>query len=158
MASWNDITASAPEFANAARALFDPHRHKILATLRKDGSPRLSGIETSFVDGDLWLGMMEGSRKALDLRRDARLALHSASVDPPEDPTLWKGDAKLAGRAVEITDPARIEAVSGEPGYQGHRFRVDVQEVVLTRVGDPPDHLVIEFWREGQELQRLKRR
>ena len=158
MASWNDITASAPEFANAARAIFDAHRHKILATLRKDGSPRLSGIETSFVDGDLWLGMMEGSRKALDLRRDARLALHSASVDPPEDPTLWRGDAKLAGRAVEITDPARIEAVSGEPGYQGHRFRVDVQEVVLTRVGDPPDHLVIEFWREGQELQRLKRR
>ena len=158
MASWNDITASAPEFANAARALFDAHRHKILATLRKDGSPRLSGIETSFVDGDLWLGMMEGSRKALDLRRDARLALHSASVDPPEDPTLWRGDAKLAGRAVEITDPARIEAVSGEPGYQGQLFRVDVQEVVLTRVGDPPDHLVIEFWREGQELQRLKRR
>ena len=158
MASWNDITASAPEFANAARAIFDAHRHKILATLRKDGSPRLSGIETSFVDGDLWLGMMEGSRKALDLRRDARLALHSASVDPPEDPTLWTGDAKLAGRAGEITDPARIEAVSGEPGYQGQLFRVDVQEVVLTRVGDPPDHLVIEFWREGQELQRLKRR
>ena len=64
------------------RARFDAHRHKILGTLRADGSPRLSGIETTFKDGELWLGMMPGSRKVQDLQRDPRLALHSPPVDP----------------------------------------------------------------------------
>ena len=70
MASWNEIESAAPELAARALAAFDAHRHKVLATLRRDGSPRISGIEASFTDGELWLGMMPSSRKALDLRRD----------------------------------------------------------------------------------------
>jgi hypothetical protein len=163
MATWDEVTAAVPELAGKVRALFDAHRHKTLATLRKDGSPRISGTEANFADGELWLGSMDRSMKALDLRRDPRLALHSASVDPPDDPTGWEGDAKIAGRAEEIIDPARKAAVQrasgdGEPPGPYHLFRVDVTEVVLTRVGDPPDHLVIEVWREGEGLRRLQRR
>jgi hypothetical protein len=159
MATWDEFATAAPELARSVRAVMDAHRNKLLATLRKDGSPRISGIETTLKDGELWLGMMGGSRKALDLRRDPRLALHSASPDPDE-PTKWPGDAKLAGRAVEITDPARLEefAEPGQPPGPFHVFRVDVTEVVLTRVGDPADHLVIELWREGQGVRRFQRR
>ena len=78
MARWCDIEAAEPELARAARDLFDRNKHKVLATLRRDGSPRLSGIETEFTDGEVWLGMMSDSRKARDLRRDPRLALHTA--------------------------------------------------------------------------------
>lgn len=167
MASWDEVAASAPELAGAARALFDAHRHKTLATLRRDGSPRISGIEANFVQGDLWLGMMPNSRKATDLLRDPRMALHSATVDPPDDPTKSEGDAKLTGRAEEVTDPDRFRTfldATGQGGQEGmqpgsfHLFRVDVTEVVLTRVGDPPDHLVIELWREGEGLRRTTRR
>jgi pyridoxamine 5'-phosphate oxidase-like protein len=159
MASWREFEAAAPELAGAARALFDAHRHKLLATLRRDGSPRISGIEATFADGELWLGMMPGSRKALDLRRDPRLALHSASIDPPDDPTDWAGDAKLAGRAVEVDDPDRLARLgAGEEAGEAHLFRVEVTEVVHTRVGDPPDHLVIEVWQEGTGLRRRQRR
>jgi hypothetical protein len=163
MASWDEVTAAVPELAGKARGLFDAHRHKTLATLRKDGSPRISGTEANFADGELWLGSMHRSMKALDLRRDPRLALHSASEDPPDDPTAWQGDAKVAGRAEEITDPARKKAVQqasggGEPPGPYHLFRVDVTEVVLTRVGDPPDHLVIEVWREGEGLRSMQRK
>jgi len=158
MSSWREVEAAAPELAGRARASFDAHKHKLLATLRRDGSPRISGIEATFADGELWLGMMPGSRKALDLRRDPRLALHSASLDPPEDPTTWPGDAKLAGRAVEVDDPALLERLgAGEGGGGAHLFRVDVTEVVHTRVGTPADHLVIEVWREGAGLRRLTR-
>jgi Pyridoxamine 5'-phosphate oxidase len=166
MASWDEVARSAPEFAGAVRALFDAHRHKTLATLRGDGSPRISGIEANFVQGDLWLGMMPSSRKALDLLRDPRMALHSATVDPPDDPAKFEGDAKLTGTAEEVTDPARFRAFLDATSQAGqeqmqpgsfHLFRVDVTEVVLTRVGDPPDHLVIELWREGQDLRRTKR-
>jgi hypothetical protein len=128
-----------------------------MATIRRDGSPRISGIEATFADGELWLGSMAGSRKTDDLRRDPRLALHSASEDPPEETSLWSGDAKLSGRAVEVRDPERLKALGGgeEPG---DLFRVEITEVVLTRVGDPPDHLVIELWREGEGLRRFIRR
>ena len=165
MATWKEVEASAPEFAAAVRARFDAHRHKLLATLRKDGAPRISGIEASFINGDLWLGMMAGSRKALDLRRDPRLALHSASEDPPDDPGQWPGDAKIMGRAVEVTDPATIQAIQEAEGGAGgqeppesHLFRVEIDEVVLTRPGVPPDHLVIELWRAGRGLKRMERR
>jgi Pyridoxamine 5'-phosphate oxidase len=159
MATWEEFSAAAPELARTARALFDAHKHKLLATLRKDGSPRISGIEATFADGELWLGMMPGSRKALDLRRDPRLALHSASLDPPDDPAGWTGDAKLAGRAVAVDDPALLRRLgAGDEADTAHLFRVDVTEVVHTRVGDPPDHLVIELWQEGKGLRRMRRR
>ena len=157
MASWKTIESSAPQLAARARAAFDAHRHKLLATLRRDGSPRISGIEASFGDGELWLGMMTGSRKALDLRRDPRLALHSASVDPPDDPTAWPGDAKLTGRAVEVDDPERLRQL-GAGDDPAHLFRVDITELVHTRVGDPADHLVIDLWQEGKGLRTMQRR
>jgi hypothetical protein len=163
MASWEEVEAAAPELAGRAKAAFDAHRHKLLATLRRDGSPRISGIEAQFTDGDLWLGMMHGSMKALDLVRDPRLALHSATVDPPEDPTAWPGEAKLAGRAEEVADKATIAAVAAKAGQEPpaepfHLFRIDLTEVVMTKVGDPPDHLVIELWREGRGLRRFERK
>jgi Pyridoxamine 5'-phosphate oxidase len=144
MATWAEIEAAAPDLAARARASFDAHRHKLLATLRRDGSPRISGIETSFADGELWLGMMPGSRKALDLRRDPRLALHSASDDPPDDPTTWSGDAKLSGRAVEVDDPALVarftggEEAGGGEGDPAHLFRVDIAERSTPGSGTPP--------------------
>ncbi len=96
--------------------------------------------------------MMPGSMKALDLRRDPRLALHSPSEDPPEDdPGRWPGDAKISGIAVEAPNPER-------PGEPSTRVRIDVREVVLTRVGEPADQLVIESWHPDRGVQRRIRR
>src|SRR3712207_1867847 len=97
MAAWRDVLAAEPELAARVQQLFDARAHKTLATLRRDGSPRISGIECRFADGDLWFGSMPEAMKALDLRRDPRFALHGGSEDPP----AWTGDAKVAGRAEE---------------------------------------------------------
>jgi hypothetical protein len=157
VARWEEVVRSAPEFAAVARALFDAHRHKTIATLRVNGAPRISGIEATFKDGDLWLGMMAGSLKARDLQRDERMALHSASVDPDDDePSAWPGDAKISGRAVEVTDRDAL-ATSGPTPDESHVFRVDIDEVVTTRVGAPADHLVIQLWRDGEGLKRITR-
>lgn len=146
------MAAAEPEFAERVQRVFDAHRHKLLATLRRDGSPRLSGIEVEFSDGEVWVGMMPGSVKAKDLRRDPRLALHSASEDTPQDnPSSWIGDAKIAGRAVEVPNPTN-------PDEQSHRFRIDISEVVTIRVGRPADHLVIESWHVARGLERTKRK
>jgi hypothetical protein len=154
MASWSEVEAEVPELAALARRLFDAHTHKTLATLRKDGSPRISGTELDFADGELWLGSMWKGVKALDLRRDPRYALHSGSADPSD----WAGDAKVAGRAEEITDPERIVAINENAGEgRAHVFRLDVSELSVVYVGDPRDHLVIESWHEGRGYERRRR-
>jgi hypothetical protein len=162
MATWDEFARAEPDFARLVKARFDSHKHKMMATLRKDGSPRISGIEATFADGQLWLGMMPGSLKALDLRRDPRLALHSASVDPD----MPDGDAKIAGRAIEHSGGDTKTAFSNTleeagqemPDGPFHLFSIDIQEAVLIRLGDPADHLVIEAWRDGQGLKRTERR
>jgi hypothetical protein len=152
MASWKDVAAAEARFAERVRRTFAIRKHATLATLRRDGSPRISGAEVEFDEsGEIHLGMMPGSRKALDLRRDPRLALHCPTEDPPQDaPGSWLGDGKIAGLAVEVSDPRRAD--------QAHRFRVDITEVVLTTVGDPADHLVIQSWHPGRGLERHERR
>src|SRR5207302_4140193 len=76
MSAWKDVEASEPEFAGLVRRVFDGRRHKTLATLRRDGSPRISGIELEFAHGEVFMGMMPGSLKSADLRRDPRLTVH----------------------------------------------------------------------------------
>ncbi len=111
MPSWSDFEAAAPELAARVRERLDAHVHKTLATVRRDGSPRISGTETRFADGELWIGSMWQALKALDLQRDPRFALHSGSDEPDE----WGGDAKLAGVVEEITDPERIGRSTARP-------------------------------------------
>src|SRR6185437_1743554 len=103
VASWGEIETVAADIAQLARKLLEAHVHKTIATLRVDGSPRISDIEAKFIEGELWFGSMPASRKSADLGRDPRFALHSGSIDPPG----WQGDAKLSGLAEEIIDPAR---------------------------------------------------
>lgn len=147
MASWAEVEREAPELAARARTHLDAFVHKTLATLRCDGSPRISGTEVVFRDGELYIGSMWEARKALDLRRDPRFALHSGSPDPDAG---WSGDAKLAGRMVEETDP-------DEAGEPSHRFRADIEELVVVRLGEPADHLLIESWHAGRGVTTLRR-
>ena len=158
MARWVDIEQSAPHFAAALRGHLDARVHKTIATLRADGSPRISGIEAFLADGDLWFGSMPRARKALDLRRDPRFALHSGSIDPPE----WSGDAKVAGEAEELTDTDRRAAIfrahgSHPPSPDAHLFRLDIREAVVVGLTPARDSLVIELWRPGRELARFER-
>jgi len=157
MASWDEVSKAVPELSAAVQRVFDSHIHKVMATLRRDGSPRVSGTEVSFRDGEVWLGSMPDALKARDLQRDPRVALHST----PSDAEMTGGDAKIGGRAVEITDAAALEAMrtDEQPAGPYQLFRVDVDEVVfITLEGDPPDHLVIESWHEGRGVQRVERR
>ena len=155
MASWAEFEAAAPEFAEKVRERLDAHVHKTLATVRRDGSPRISGTETRLVDGELWIGSMWQARKALDLQRDPRFALHSGSEDPPG----WSGDAKLAGVVEEITDPGRVKEINGEAGAAGpsHLFRLDLREVSTVGLDDERRALLIEVWTPDGGVRTMKR-
>jgi hypothetical protein len=167
MASWGEIEREAPELAREARTLLEAHIHKTIATLRADGSPRISGIEAKFIgetggegiQENLWFGSMPGSRKGADLARDPRFALHSGSDDPPE----WRGDAKLAGVAEEVTDLERKREIfkamgSEEVPDDSALYRVDVRELALTRLTEAKDELAISWWTEAGGLCEVTRK
>jgi pyridoxamine 5'-phosphate oxidase-like protein len=155
MSSWSDFEAAAPELAERVRALLDAHTHKTVATIRADGSPRISATETAFADGELWIGSMWQARKARDLQRDPRFALHGGSDDPPD----WTGDAKLAGVAEEITDPERVREINGgeAPPGPSHLFRLDLNEVSTIGLDDTRKALVIEVWTPDRGVRTIKR-
>jgi hypothetical protein len=154
VSSWREIEAEVPELAALAKGYFEAGVHKTLATLRRSGAPRISGTEAKFGGGELWFGSMPGALKALDLQRDPRFALHSASADPPD----WKGDAKVSGRAAEVNDPARREKILGEPSEGGfHLFVCDITELSVVSLAETGDHLVIESWHEGRGYSRAKK-
>jgi hypothetical protein len=131
MPTWSDFATAAPELAETVRARFDAHPFKLIATLRADGSPRVSGIEVEFLDsGELRAGSMPGSVKVRDLDRDGRFCLHNAPAPRDE----WTGDAKLTGTAHPITGP-----------QEGARyFRLELEEVAT--VGVKASALAIAVW------------
>lgn len=147
MASWTEFEAAEPEFASRVRALMASRRHLTMATLRGDGSPRISGTEVEFADGQLRIGSMSGAVKAQDLLRDPRVAIHGPTDDPPADsPAAWKGEAKIAGTAVAV-----------ESGAAAHRFLIDVQEAVITRLNEAGTRLVVESWNPVRGYRRFER-
>src|SRR6516164_7153353 len=84
-------------------------------------------MECKLKGGELQLGGISRSVKALDLLRDLRFALHGGSDDPPD----WPGDAKIAGVA---------RAGVGENADHGrhHLFAADIHEAVLIGLDDAP--------------------
>ncbi|MGV9227999.1 pyridoxamine 5'-phosphate oxidase family protein [Streptomyces nigra] len=154
-ATWSAFVTAEPEFARLVEARFGAFTHHVLATLRKDGSPRTSGLEVRFLNGELWLGMMPDSLKALDLRRDPRFALQA---NPGEGQTIGGGDVRIAGRALEVDDPAQKAAYGEEvePPEPFHLFRAELTEVVRTYVEDEK-YLVVQVWKPGGQVRVIKR-
>ncbi|MGX1884364.1 pyridoxamine 5'-phosphate oxidase family protein [Streptomyces sp. NPDC055287] len=151
---WADFQAAEPQFADVVRQRFQQYRHHVLATIRKDGSPRVTGLEVTFLHGELWFGMMPYSRKAQDLQRDPRFAVQA---NPGADDEMRDGDVRISGRAVEVTDPEVIARFVGEikPPEPFHLFRVEPAEVVRTSVEG--DALVVRTWRPGRPVRTIRR-
>lgn len=155
MTRWAEFQRLEPELAERVQRLFDAGRHKTIATLRADGSPRISGIECEFVDGELRFGSMAGARKAADLHRDPRFALHGPTFHPDEGREAeWPGEAKIAGRAVPA---GAVETGVSTEAPPGEMFTADVTEVVVTGLNDDATLLVVESWTPERGRRRMER-
>lgn len=161
MPTWSHVEHAAPDLAQQVRARFETYGLGLLATLRRDGWPRLSGIEPLFAMGELWLGMMPDSRKAADLLRDPRFAMHCAGTDKQ----VTAGDAKLSGIAVPVVSDEDLrqytEAFTSVNGYAPGSgpftlFRADVRELSFLKPAG--DHLDISWWRAGESVRTVERR
>ena len=147
--TWADFAQQAPELAAYVRRRIEDHGLALLATLRADGSPRISGLEPIFHADQLWLAMMPNSLKGADLRRDGRFAMHNATIDKD----VTNGDVKLNGIAslIATRDRADLPPV----GDEADLFETMLTSVSTIRVGD--DRLIIDTWRAGQGTTRRSR-
>jgi Pyridoxamine 5'-phosphate oxidase len=143
--SWAEFEAAQPEFASRVRKLLGSRKHLTMATLRRDGSPRISGTEIQFAGDQLQIGSMPRAVKAMDLMRDPRVAIHGPTHDPAKTGT-WRGEAKISGRAVET-------AAEGD----AHSFRIELDEVVITGLNKTRDRLVIESWNPRRGYRKTER-
>jgi hypothetical protein len=149
-------------FRDLVVARFAWTKHHLIATVRADGSPRISGTEVYFWEDNWWIGSMPGSRKSADLRRDPRMAVHSAPQPAEEGMSL--GDAKLSALAVDLsgTDDFNrfvqhlTDAGSPPPPGPFDLFRLDVTEAAVTRVEG--SDLVIDHWSPTDGYRQVKRR
>ena len=150
---WAEVERVAPGFAAAVRSRFEATKHHVLATLRSDGAPRVSGTEVILGHGVIAIGCMWHSMKALDLLRDGRFALHSN----PGDGSMEAGDAKLVGVAAPLSGSLAlsIAAMLSEEQDAGdraeapepfHLFRLDLAQVVLSEVDHERNCMVIRSW------------
>jgi len=148
MTSWQEFSEQAPELAAKVRARFGAGKSHVLATVRRDGSPRVSGSEVDFRGAEAYVGSMLDALKARDLQRDGRFAIHAF---PGFEQS---GDAKLAGVAIELTDPAEVAELQGN-AEPCHLFRLALREAVLTWVDE--DTMYVDSWREGRGMVRFAR-
>jgi hypothetical protein len=154
MVRWADFAAQAPELASLGTARFDATGLCLVGTLRRDGWPRISPVEPLIADGNLYLGMMPRSTKALDLRRDPRCVVHSTTSDRHGS----EGDFKLYGHAVEISDPGELDrygealydAIEWRPEGDFHLFAVDVTAAAYVRIEDGA--MRVRAWRPGEPV------
>ncbi|MET7304192.1 pyridoxamine 5'-phosphate oxidase family protein [Embleya sp. NPDC005575] len=154
MTSWAEFEKDEPEFAATVRERFGMYKHHVLGTVRRDGAPRLSGLEADFRFEQMWLGMMPSSMKARDLLRDPRFSIFA---NPGEGAEMTHGDVRVSGRAIEVVDEAvkgRYAAETSAP-EPFHLFRVELDEV--TRTGVEGEEVVIRVWRPGAPVRTIRR-
>jgi hypothetical protein len=155
--NWGEFAAAAPELAGLGQGLLERAGLCFLATLRADGWPRISPCEPFIVDGEMMLGMMWRSKKALDLHRDPRFTLHSAHAERAGT----EGDFKLYGRAVEVTDPQQRERyaltlenkIEWRPADPYHLFCMDIEHAAYIRFGEDREAL---RWSPAEGLVHLR--
>ena len=157
---WSDIESTQPHLARLAQQrLIDPGV-VLVATIRHDGTPRLSPVEPYVLDGELRLSMMWQSAKARDLLRDPRILVHSVITNRDGA----EGEFKVRGTVRVENDQAvqrrYAEAVAASLGWNPqpgrfHLFAVNISQVTFIAYdpGGSGDQRVA-MWPPGREFIR----
>lgn len=156
---WSDLERRQPRLADLGRQrLLDPGV-VLVATIRRDGTPRLSPVEPFVMDGHLWLSMLWQSTKAADLARDPRILVHSVVTSRNGE----GGEFKVRGHARTETDRGvqrrYADAVAQALGWKPkpghfHLFAADIDHVSYLRYDNATGDQYVTQWPPGREYVR----
>lgn len=137
MATWERFEASQPDMAQAGWGLLSHPGFGFgyLATVRRDGGPRIHPINPFLAAGHL-VAFIVPSPKLADLRRDGRYALHSSGAENVDD------EFYLAGRARLVEDPelrtASLAACPFPPGEDHVLVEFEIETALWAHYSSPP--------------------
>jgi hypothetical protein len=167
MASFADVENVEPDLADRVRAILSSTSNAVLGTIRRDGSPRLSGADPYFHDGQLCIWSMPRARKGQDLRRDPRVAVHSIPWDSRKlrdgAADVGEADAKVSGTAALVSDAGALSAfrvwLRSERGVEQLEdwdlFTIDIDALTVISVDN--GQLVVERWSTAEGRQTIRR-
>jgi hypothetical protein len=155
--SWRELELAAPEVADPGMERLNERRIALLATLRRDGSPRISPVEPFFAEGHLLFGAMAWTLKVRDLDRDPRCTLHSPVTGPNEgEPEL-----KLYGRAIEADADLRASCPSGwwtdQPHEVARVFSLSIEEAAFVTWDYEGGEMTVIRWSRETGLKTIRR-
>src|SRR5215831_5407262 len=130
MLAWPAFSTAEPELAEAGRALLFQFGVGLafLATIRKDGAPRLHPVCPVLSEGRLFVLITPGSPKRYDLARDGRYALQTFPQPKPGSDEFC-----VAGRARLTEDGATRAAVLHDAKHMAHASEI-LFELLVDRV------------------------
>ncbi len=156
---WQELVDRQPRLGAKAHARLIEPGVVLVATVRRDGSPRLSPVEPFVLEGDLLLSMLWDSYKARDLLRDPRVLVHS--IVTARDGS--EGELKLRGSAHEEGDLALqrryADAVGADLGWHPepgrfHLFSIGISDVTFIRYDEPTGDQFVASWPPSREFVR----
>jgi len=156
--TWEELERAAPEIAAHGRELIERFQFVLVGTLTKDGSPRITPVETYIVDGHLLVNMIPRSLKALDLLRDPRVYVHAPVTAKEGSPEF-----KLAGRAEVLEDESLRrklddlfwEMIEWRPAPDSHYFELLAARAAWVTYGDSRQSSI--RWLVGEPEKRLEK-
>ena len=155
---WSAIAASEPALGAVAFDRLIQPGVLLAGTVRRDGSPRISGVEPLVMDGDLWLSMMPSSAKVMDLARDRRIVLNSIVTGPePAAEVKVRGTVRAEhDRDVQRRYAAAVSAGLGWRPVAGEftLFAVDVEDVTFIGYDADTKGQHVARWPAGAEYVR----
>jgi hypothetical protein len=142
MATWREFAEFSPALAALGERMLRIGKDKpagslagglaYLATICKDGGPRIHPISPALIDGHLYAFILHRSPKKHDLLRDGRYALHSWPY--PMDEQHYNDDEfYLSGTATWIDDLALLRAVAeaiGDNADEGLIFELGLERAL----------------------------
>src|SRR5262249_55342210 len=130
MVTWKEFEAAAPELARAGRSLLNQFGVGLafLATVRKDGAPRLHPVCPVLSDDRLFVLITPASPKRHDLLRDGRYALQTFPQPKPGSDEFY-----ITGKAVVVDDPATRSAILRDAKHMANAQETPL-ELLIDRV------------------------
>ncbi len=137
--SWGSLVSTDPQLSASIRELLHQYGRGMayLATVRKDGAPRVHPVSPIVTDDALYCFVI-ASRKRDDLLRDGRFALHTFPAETSD------AEAHLTGRAREVLNVSIVDQLAREhsaaPGVDWTLFELLLDSAMLHRhtPGAPP--------------------
>jgi len=153
MKSWHEFSLEQTELAELGKQMFLQTRTHVglafLATIRKDGAPRLHPISLVFSRDRLFVFIPSRSPKCADLKRDGRYALQAF---PPADNDEGR-EFYLSGVAICVQEPSIRQDIISEAGINVEQYEVMfelfVDRAMFTQLvarGTPDEHPWHRIW------------